>query len=135
MLLGKGVTMKIASTVARLLLGLMFTVFGLNGFLHFIPNPPVPPGLMHDFVMTLFESGFYVVIFGAQLICGLLLLANQYVPLAIVVLGAILVNILTFHATMNPQGFPPAILALILWVLTAWPIRASFAPIFARRAG
>jgi putative oxidoreductase len=134
MLLGKGVTMKIASTVARLLLGLMFTVFGLNGFLHFIPNPPVPPGLMHDFVMTLFESGFYVVIFGAQLICGLLLLANQYVPLAIVVIGAILVNILTFHATMNPQGFPPAILALILWVLTAWPIRATFAPIFARRA-
>jgi putative oxidoreductase len=50
------------------------------------------------------------------------------------VLAGVLVNILTFHATMNPQGFPPALIALILWFLTAWPIRAQFAPIFARKA-
>lgn len=126
--------MKIVSTVARYLLGLMFTVFGLNGFLHFIPSPAFPPGYLNDLFTALFGSGFYIMIFGVQLICGILLLINQYVPLAIVVLAAVLVNILTFHATMNPQGFPMAILATILWFLTAWPIRAQFAPIFARKA-
>jgi putative oxidoreductase len=127
--------MKIVSIVARLLLGLMFTVFGLNGFLHFIPTPAFPPGYLLDFFTAMVGSGFYVMVFGVQLICGLLLLTNQYVPLAIVALAAVLVNILTFHATMNPQGFPTAIIALILWFLTAWPIRAQFAPIFARKAG
>jgi len=126
--------MKIVSTIARILLGVMFTVFGLNGFLHFIPSPAFPPGFLLDFFTAIVGSGFYVMIFGAQLICGLLLLSNQYVPLAIVVLGAVLANILTFHATMNPQGFPLALVALILWFLTAWPIRAQFAPIFARKA-
>lgn len=125
--------MKITSTIARILLGVIFTVFGLNGFLHFIPQPPPPPGIMLQFVTALFASHFYVVIFGVQLIAGLLLLANQYVPLAIVALGAMLVNIFTFHLTMNLPGLPPAIIALILWVLTAWPIRASFSPIFARQ--
>lgn len=126
--------MKIVSTVARILLGLQFTVFGLNGFLHFIPSPAFPPGLLLDFLTGLVGSGFYVMVFGVQVICGILLLANQYVPLAIVVLGAVLANILTLHATMYPQGFPPAIIALVLWFLTAWPIRVQFAPIFARKA-
>ncbi|MGA7570041.1 MAG: hypothetical protein WBG27_14265 [Candidatus Aquilonibacter sp.] len=126
--------MKIVSTIARLLLGLMFTVFGLNGFLHFIPSPAFPPGYLMDFFTAISGSGFYIMIFGVQLICGLLLLSNQYVPLAIVALAGVLVNILTFHATMNPQGFPTALIALVLWFLTAWPIRAQFAPIFARKA-
>ncbi|HUA08387.1 MAG TPA: hypothetical protein VMA98_03875 [Candidatus Acidoferrales bacterium] len=126
--------MKIVSTVARILLGVMFTVFGLNGFLHFIPSPAFPPGYLLDFLTAVGGSGYYVLIFGVQLICGIMLLTGQYVPLAIVALGAVLANILTFHATMNPQGFPPAIVALILWFLTAWPIRAQFAPIFARKA-
>lgn len=127
--------MKIVSTVARILLGLMFTVFGLNGFFHFIPQPPMPPdSQVVQFMTILFASHFYLLIFGAQLICGLLLLTDQYVPLAIVVLAAVFANILTFHATMNPQGFPTAIFAVILWFLTAWPIRAQFAPLFARKA-
>jgi hypothetical protein len=126
--------MKIVSTIARILLGLMFTVFGLNGFLHFIPSPAFPPGYLNDFFTAIAGSGFYVMIFGVQLICGLLLLANQFVPLAVVALAAVLANILTFHATMNPQGFPVAIVALILWFLTAWPIRAQFAPLFVRKA-
>jgi putative oxidoreductase len=126
--------MKIASTIARYLLGLLFTVFGLNGFLHFIPSPAFPPGYLLDFFTAIAGSGFYVLVFGVQVLCGIALLVNQYVPLAIVVLGAVLANILTFHATMNPQGFPMAILAVILWFLTAWPIRAQFAPIFARKA-
>lgn len=126
--------MKIVSTIARYLLGLTFTVFGLNGFLHFIPSPAFPPGYLLDFFTAIVGSGFYIMVFGVQLICGILLLIDQYVPLAIVALAAVLLNILTFHATMNPQGFPTAIIAVILWFLTAWPIRAQFAPIFARKA-
>jgi putative oxidoreductase len=125
--------MRIVSTIARYLLGVTFTVFGLNGFLHFIPSPTFPPGYLMDFFTAISGSGFYVLIFGVQVICGILLLINQYVPLAIVVLGAVLANILTFHATMNPQGFPTAMIAVICWFLTAWPIRAQFAPIFARK--
>ncbi len=126
--------MKIVSTIARILLGLTFTVFGLNGFLHFIPSPTFPPGYLMDFFTAISGSGFYVLIFGTQVIVGILFLTNLYVPLAIVVSGAVLANILTFHATMNPQGFPQAIIALICWFLIAWPIRGQFAPIFARKA-
>ncbi len=125
--------MKIVYTIARILLGVMFTVFGLNGFFHFIPAPAFPPGYLADFFTALIGSGFYITVFGVQLICGILLLINQYVPLAIVALAAVLANILTFHATMNPQGFPLAIVATILWFLTAWPIRAQFSCIFARQ--
>jgi putative oxidoreductase len=126
--------MKIASTIARYLLGLDFTVFGLNGFLHFIPTPALPPGYLVDFFTALNGSGFYVMVFGVQVVCGIFLLIDQYVPLAIVALAGVLLNILTLHATMNPQGFPGAIVATILWFLIAWPIRAQFAPIFARKA-
>ena len=125
--------MKIASTIARILLGLTFTIFGLNGFLHFIPAPPLSGDVL-QFFTVLVVSHYYVMIFGVQLICGILLLTDQYVPLAIVVLGAVIANILTFHASMQPAGFPMATLALVLWFLTAWPIRAQFAPLFARKA-
>lgn len=126
--------MKIVSIIARILLGLTFTVFGLNGFLLFLPSPHFPPGYLMDFFTAMRGSGFYVLVFGVQVIVGILFLTNLYVPLAIVVSGAVLANILTFHATMNPQGFPPALIAVICWFLTAWPIRAQFAPIFARKA-
>lgn len=129
----KGTFMKLVSTLSRLLLGLIFTVFGLNGFLHFLPTPPVD-GLVLQFLTVLFASHFYVLIFGVQLICGVLLLTNQYVPLALVTLAAVLANILTFHITMQPQGLPPALVALVLWILTALPLRDHFAPLLARRA-
>jgi hypothetical protein len=110
----------------------MFTVLGLNGFLHFIPAPHME-GLVGEFLTTLVQSHFYVLIFGTQLLAGVLLLTNQYVPFAIVLLGAVLANILTFHITMQPAGLPMALFATLLWVLTAWPLRATFAPIFARK--
>jgi putative oxidoreductase len=125
--------MKIVSTIARYLLGLIFTVFGLNGFLHFIPSPHIPPGYLVEFSTAMVASGFSILVFGVQVICGILLLIDQYVPLAIVVLAAVLANILTFHATMYPQGFPPAIIATILWFLVAWPIRAQFTCILVRK--
>ncbi len=124
--------MAIVFLVARILLGLMFTVLGLNGFLHFLPTPHLDP-LVAEFFTVLSQSHYYVFIFAVQLIAGLLLLTGQFVPLALVLLGAVLANIWTFHITMQPAGFPMPLLATVLWVIVAWPLRATFAPIFARR--
>jgi uncharacterized membrane protein YphA (DoxX/SURF4 family) len=110
--------MKIASLIARLLMGLIFFVFGLNGFLHFIPAPP-PTGLAGQFAGILFTSHLYVVIFAVQTIGGLLLLVNRFVPLALVILGPVIVNIFFFHLFMAPSGLPLAIVIVALWVMVA----------------
>jgi len=123
--------MKIASTIARYLLGLIFLTFGLNGFLNFIPMPP-PTGVAGQFFGALFVSHFYVVIFALQAVPAVLLLANRYVPLALTILGAIIVNILGFHIFMAPAGLPLAVVVTILWLLTASPVRSAFTGILQR---
>jgi hypothetical protein len=122
--------MRIVSTVARILLGLAFFVFGLNGFLHFIPGQP-PPGPAMTFMLTLAATHYYVVIFLVQVLGGALLLVNRFVPLALVVLAAVIVNILNFHATMMPAGLPGALVLVVCWLLVAIPLRAYFAPLLA----
>ena len=120
--------MKIAATICRYLLGLIFTVFGLNGFLHFIPQGTVPP-LAAQFAGAMIQSHYMVVVFALQLICGLLLLANRYVPLALTILGAILFNILLFHIFMAPAGLPLAVAVALMWAVLAWRARSVFAPL------
>jgi putative oxidoreductase len=125
--------MKIAALIARILLGIMFTVFGLNGFLNFIPQPP-PAGMVATFLGVLFTSHYSAFIFGIQLLCGILLLINQFVPLALTLLGPIIANILVFHIAMQPAGLPPGILATILWGILAWRLRSHFAPLLTRHS-
>ncbi|HXN23808.1 MAG TPA: hypothetical protein VOA41_13805 [Candidatus Dormibacteraeota bacterium] len=125
--------MKIASLIARLLLGLIFLVFGLNGFLHFIPMPP-PTGLAGQFIGALFASHYWVVIFGVQVIGGLLLLVNRFVPLALVLLGPVIVNIFFFHALMAPAGLPLAIVVVVLWAILAVRNKQHLAGIVVQRA-
>ena len=120
--------MKIGSTVARYLLGLLFLTFGLNGFLHFIPMPP-PTGVAAQFLGALFVSRYYVVLFLLQIVGGALLLANRYVPLALTILGAIIFNILGIHIFMAPAGLPLAVVVTVLWLLTASRVRSAFAGI------
>ncbi|HEY3615917.1 MAG TPA: hypothetical protein VGK96_03830, partial [Candidatus Sulfotelmatobacter sp.] len=114
--------MKIASTAARYLLGSIFLVFGLNGFLHFIPAPP-PAGVAGQFFTALYLSHYLVVIFLLQLGPAILLLLNRYVPLALTLLGPIVVNIVLFHLLMAPSGLPMAFVVTILWILTAVSVR------------
>ena len=121
--------MRIAGLIARYLLGLIFVVFGANGFLHFIPMPP-PPGVAGQFMGALFVSHVLVVIFLLELIGGILLLVGRYVPLALVLLGPVIVNIVLFHATMEPSGLPIASVVVILWLLTFWSVRSAFEHIF-----
>ena len=123
--------MKTASTIARYLLGLIFLAFGLNAFLQFIPAPP-PTGVAAQFFGALFVSRFYVVIFLLQIVSAVLLLANRYVPLALTILGAIIVNILCFHIFMAPAGLPPALVVTILWFLAASSRRSAFTEILQR---
>lgn len=125
--------MKTAFTVARYLLGLIFLVFGLNGFLHFIPLPP-PPGVAGQFFGALYDSHYLVVIFLLQLIPALLLLAGRYVPLALTLLGPVIVNILLFHALMAPSGLPLAVVTVVLWLVVFYGTRSAFAGIFQQRA-
>jgi uncharacterized membrane protein YphA (DoxX/SURF4 family) len=125
--------MKIAAMIARLLLGLIFLVFGLNGVHPFLPMPPPPSGLAGQFMIALAASHYYVVIALVQVIGGLLLLVNRFVPLALIILGAVIVNILCFHIFMAPSGLPGAIVVAVLWVVVAMRNKRNLAGIFALR--
>lgn len=125
--------MKTASLVARILLGLVFTVFGLNGFLHFIPMGPMPTGPAGQFAGALAASHYMVVVSGLQFGTGVLLLLNQYVPLALTLLGPVIVNIVLFHALMAPSGLPTAMVVTVLWFLAAYRVRPVFIALLQRR--
>jgi putative oxidoreductase len=124
--------MKIASTISRYLLGLVFLTFGLNGFLNFIHMPP-PTGVAAQFFGALFVSRLYVVIFALQIVPAVLLLANRYVPLALTILAAIIVNILSFHILMAPEGLPLALFVAILWIVVFVDVRQAFSGLFQAR--
>lgn len=124
--------MKIASVIARYLAGVIFLVFGLNGFLNFIPLPP-PAGVAGQFMGALYVSHYLWVIFAFQVIAGVLLLVNRYVPLAVAVLAPVLVNIITFHALMAPGGLPLAIFVTLLWVVIFINVRPAFSGLFQPR--
>lgn len=121
--------MKIATIIARILLGLIFVFFGSNGFLHFLPMPPLPQGVTGEYLHSFFASGYVYVISGFQLIGGLLLLIGRFVPLGLTILAAIIVNIWTFHLLMAPEGLPPAVVVTILQLFLVWSYRDRFAGI------
>src|ERR1700733_6789529 len=121
--------MRTASVVARYLTGLIFVVMGLNGFLNFIPLPP-PGGVAGQFMGALSVSHYLWVIFAFQVVAGVLLLVNRYVPLAVAVLAPIIVNILTFHASMAPSGLPLALVVATLWALIFMDVRPAFSRLF-----
>ena len=124
--------MRTVSTIARYLAGLIFLVFGLNGFLNFIPLPP-PGGVAGQVMSVLYVSHYLWVIFAFQVIAGALLLANRYVPLAVAILAPVIVNILTFHALMAPSGLPLALFVAVLWALIFVSVRPAFAGLFQPR--
>jgi putative oxidoreductase len=124
--------MRIASVAARYLTGVTFLVMGLNGFLNFIPLPP-PTGVAAQFMTVLYVSHYLWVIFAFQLLAGVLLLLNRYVPLAVAILAPIIVNILTFHVSMAPSGLPLALFVAVLWALVFVDVRQAFAGLFQSR--
>jgi putative oxidoreductase len=122
--------MRAVSFAARILLGLLFTIFGLNGFLHFIPMGPLPAGFAGQFVTALSQSHYMTVVFALEFAGGVLLLLNRYVPLALALLAPVIVNIVLFHVFMEPTGLPMAITASALWLLSAHRFRSVFLTLF-----
>ena len=119
--------MKIATIIARSLLGLIFVVFGSNMFLHFIPMPPPPEGPARDFMTALFVSHYLYVIGAVQVVGGLLLFTGRWTPLGLTLVGPVIVNIVSFHALMAPAGLPMASIVSALGVFLLWRYRGNFA--------
>jgi putative oxidoreductase len=126
---GKMTEMKIATIIVRVLLGLIFVVFGSNAFLRFLPMPPLPQGVAGLYLKAFFDSGYVYVIGGVQFIAGLLLLIGRFVPLALTILAAMIFNIWTFHILMAPEGFPPALVVTVLELFLLWRYRTAFNPL------
>jgi len=118
--------MKIVSAIAHYLLGLMFLFFGANLFLNFL-HAPMPTGTTGQFFGALFVSHFIYVIAFFQVAPALLLLANRFVPLGLILLAPMIVGILFVHILMEPSGLPIAIIVVVLWLLAAYPVRSAFA--------
>jgi len=125
--------MKIAALISRILLGLVFLIFGANGLHPFLPQPPFPPGLARDYIVAISQSHYALVPFTVQFIGGILLLINRYVPFALTILGPVIVNILCFHAFLLHAGLPLAAVTAVLWFILFFYYRRSFAGIFEQR--
>ncbi|MFT3773431.1 MAG: DoxX family protein [Minicystis sp.] len=118
--------------VARILMGLIFFVFGLNGFLQFLPQPPLT-GKALEFIMALVGTGYlFVVVKAVEVVVGALLLANRYVPLALALIAPIVVNIFLFHTVLTPPN-PMAILLLVANLYLAWVYRDAYRPMLAAK--
>lgn len=126
--------MKISTLIARLLLGLIFVVFGLNGFLNFLDMGPMPSGLAGQFIGALALSHYFWVVAGLQVVGGVLLLVNRFVPLALVLLGPVIVNIVLYHLFLNRSGVGLAVVVVVLWFIVFYAYRQYFSGIFAQRA-
>lgn len=123
--------MKKAELVVRLLMGLIFVVFGLNGFLQFLPMPPLPEPAM-NFMGAMVATGYFLPFVKAtEVLCGLLLLSGKAVPLALVILAPIVLQIIAFHLFLEPSGTPMGIVLLALGCFLAWCRKDSFKPLFA----
>src|SRR6201988_1612550 len=125
--------MKIVTLIARILLGLVFLVLGLNGFLNFLNMGPMPTGLAGQFMGALFLSHYYWVVAALQIAGGLLLLVNRFVPPALVLLGPVIVNIICYHVFLNPSGAIPAAVVVVLWLIVFYGRRQHFSGIFVQQ--
>ena len=125
--------MKIVTLIARILLGLVFVVFGLNGFLNFLSMGPMPSGLAGQFIGALAMSHYFWVVAALQVAGGALLLVNRFVPLGLVLLGPVIVNIICYHVFLNPSGAVPAAVVTVLWLIVFYSKRQYFSGIFVQR--
>ena len=118
---------------ARILLGLVFFVFGLNGFFHFLPKPPMsgPPA---DFAGALLATGYmFPLLKGTEVIGGALLLSGRFVPLALTLLAPVIVNIVAFHLFLAPSGLAIPIVVLGLELFLAWSYWNAFSGVVRAR--
>jgi putative oxidoreductase len=124
--------MKFAVIIARVLMGLIFVFFGLNGFLQFM-KAPMPTGLAGEFLTVLFQSHYVLFICVVQIVGGLLLVVNRYVPLALTLLGPVVVNIILYHLLLNPTAAQLAVVVTICWFFLFYRYRQNFSGLFVQK--
>ena len=119
---------RVVTAIVRVLLGVMFLVFGLNGFLNFMPAPKELPPDVITVSTGLMKGGYMAVVSAMELVVALLLLTNRFVPLALVLLAPIVVGIITFHIAIAPATIVPGIVVLVMELYLAWVYRGAFRP-------
>ena len=122
--------MRVVVIIARVLLGLVFFVFGLNGLHPFMQNPPAPPAAAAFFGALLATHYMFFLIFATQVLGGALLLIGVAVPFALTILAPVIVNILCFHIFLSPDLLPMALVVAAFELFLVWYYRAAFAPLF-----
>jgi uncharacterized membrane protein YphA (DoxX/SURF4 family) len=123
--------MKYVIVIVRVLLGLLFVVFGLNGFLHFMGPMPEMQGHAGAFITALASSGYIYVIALLQVLGGLcLLLGARFVPLGLTLLGPVIVNIVLFHVFLEPGGLVMSLVISAMALFLLWIYRFKFPAIF-----
>ncbi|HXB01850.1 MAG TPA: DoxX family protein [Opitutaceae bacterium] len=125
--------MKTPALIAQVLLGLLFLVVGLNGFLHFISTPQLPV-VAGQFVGAMGMSHYLAIVWVVQIVGGTLLLINRFVAAALALLAPVLGNIALFHVFMAPVAYAPAVIAFTLWTIVFVRERAAFQPLLAAKA-
>lgn len=125
--------MKIVSIVCRILLGLVFLVFGLDKFYAFIPQGPLPGGVAGQFMGALMASHYIMAVGTFETVGGFLLLINRYAPLALCLLAPVIVNILLTGVLLTRMALPAGIVVAILWIIVYSRHRSAFAGIFQAR--
>ena len=125
--------MRTATLIARILLGLIFVVFGLNGFLHFVPQPEMPQAAIAFFGGLAAAVYMLPLLFGTQIVGGVLLLAGM-VPLGLLLLAPVIVNIVGFHLFVSPNGRGLALVVAALALFLAWDRRDAFRPLLSSSA-
>jgi len=121
--------MKYVIIIARVLLGLVFVVFGSNAFLHFIPMPAMQ-GDAGAFIGALVRSGYIYPIAMLEVAGGLCLLIGRFIPLGLTMLGPIVVNIVLYHLFLDRTGLPMAGIISVLALFLLWIYRSRFPAIF-----
>jgi putative oxidoreductase len=124
--------MKIAVLISGILLGLIFLFFGLNGFLNFL-HAPMPTGPAGQYLAVLGPTFYFKFVCLVEIVGAVLLLSGQFIPLALILLGPVIINILLFHVSLQPAGLPPGLVVAILWFIIFFGVRRAFAGVFAQK--
>jgi putative oxidoreductase len=118
---------NLGAKIAQVVLGLIFLLFGLNGFFNFIPMGSPPTGAAGDFFTGLFKSGYFLPFLkGVEVTCGLLLLVNRFATLALLIIAPVIINILLFHTFLAPEGLPMALVLVGLLGYLAWTRKEAY---------
>ncbi len=124
---------RYGTAIVRILLGLLFLLFGLNGFFNFIPQPKDMPQDIMTVMGALMKAGYMTVVSGTEVLVAVMLLTNRFVPLALALLAPIIVGIITFHIAMAPATIGPGIVVLVMELYLAWAYRGAFRPMLAAK--